>query len=121
MEFKEDRGKEQSHSYINLAWNMVALASILAALWAFHYYQPSYTDAVNGAASFRNNITMSFFLVLLPALFLARLRIRWTAVGLQIIPILLFLLYSVGGAPVAYWPASLINYSLVYRFFHEGN
>lgn len=119
MESSELRDAGYSNSRSTHVWNLIAVISIMATLWAFYYYQPSYTDAVNGAASLRDNIIMSFFLLLLPILSLTGVRMKWMAIVLQIIPILLFLLYSVAGAPVAYWPASLINYLLVYRFFQK--
>lgn len=120
MEADENREVRRSYSRVGLVWNLIAIISIIATILAFYSQRMYYSDPINGAAYLRYNIYMSFFLLLLPVFSLAGIRIKWTAIVLQIIPILLFLLGIVsGGMLIAFWPASLINYSLVYRFFQE--
>ncbi len=110
----------KSHFRSNLAWNMIAIVSIIATILAFYSYRFSYVEPGNGAANFRYNIIMAFFLILIPVFTLVGIKIRWTAIALQIIPIVLFLAGTLAVELTAFWPASLINYLLVYRFFQRG-
>ncbi|HKJ97066.1 MAG TPA: hypothetical protein VJ944_04935 [Thermoplasmataceae archaeon] len=121
MEKDEVKGLRRSHFRSNLVWNLIAIISIIATILAFYSQRMYYSDPINGAATLRYNIFMSFFLLLIPVLWLLGIRIKWMAITLQIIPILLFLVGIVDGSRlIAFWPASLINYSLVYKFFQKG-
>lgn len=110
----------KSHFRSNLAWNMIAITSIIATILAFYSQRMYYSDPINGAATLRYYITMSFFLLLIPVFTLVGIKIRWTAIALQVIPIVLFLGGILAFDLIAFWPASLINYLLVYRFFQRG-
>ena len=118
MEHDETKGVRQSTSRSNLSWNLIAIISIIATILALYYYRLSYFDPINGVAISRYNTYMSFSLLLMPVFWLLGIRIKWMAIPLQIIPILLFII-GLDVRLIAFWPASLINYSLVYKFLSE--
>lgn len=119
-ESSEIKEVKQSYSRSKLLWNVIAIVSMIATILAFYSQQMYYFDPINGAAILRYSIYMSLFLLLIPVLWLLKIKIKWMAITLQVIPILLFLLGIVEGSRwIVFWPASIINYSLVYKFFHE--